>query len=232
MRMSPRTGPPPRNTGRSHPRAAGGLQREAIGCCRVSCPSPIRRVERDVLGDLAFPAVAVRKQALLVEVKLLAGLGRELEVWAFDDGVHRAGLLAKAAVDAFDHIDVVARGAAGAVVAARSGLDRDGLRRADRLAEFTGDAAFLAVGIAAQRVLAAKARRNRPLLERIVERGLRLEEVTHGEQEARYELLQKKRAGGPVQPHGAILSGSTSCRPLSLSPRSSGRASSRGRPGQ
>src|SRR3954454_10751142 len=146
MRMSPRTGPPPRttrNAGRSRPRAASGLQRGAIGCCRVSCPSPIRRIERDVLGDLALPAVAVRKQALLVEVELLARLGGELEVRAFDDGVHRAGLLAKAAVDAFDHIDVVARGAAGAVVAARSGFDRDGLRRADRLAEFTGDAAFL-----------------------------------------------------------------------------------------
>src|SRR4051812_34773759 len=119
--MSPRTGPPPRNAGRSHPTAAGGPQREAIGCCRVSCPSPIRRIERDVFGDLALPAVAVRKQAFLVEVELLARLGGELEVRAFDDGVHRAGLLAKAAIDAFDHIDVVARGAAVAVGAARAG---------------------------------------------------------------------------------------------------------------
>src|SRR3954463_3675683 len=135
MRMSPRTGAPPRttrNAGRSRPRAAGGRQREAIGCCRVSCPSPIRRVERDVLGDLALPAVAVRKQPLLVEVELLARLGGELEVWAFDDGVHRAGLLAKAAVDAFDHIDVVARGAAGAVVAGRARPAPDGLRRGGR----------------------------------------------------------------------------------------------------
>src|SRR4029078_6888375 len=215
MRMSPRTGPPPRttrNAGRRRPRAVGGPHREAIGCCRVSCPSPIRRIERAVLGDLALPAVAVGKQALLVEVELLARLGGELKVRAFDDGVHRAGLLAKAAVDAFDHVDVVARGAAGARGAARSGLYRDGLRRADRLAEFTGDAAFLAVGIAAQCVLAAQARRNRPLPQPIVERGLRLEEVTHGKQEAGYELLQKKRAGGPVQPHRAILSCSTRCR--------------------
>src|SRR5258705_3474313 len=161
MRMSPRTGPPPRkarNPGRIYPRAAGAPQDEAIGRCRVSCPSPIRRIERDILGDLALPAVTVRKQALLVEVKLLARLGSELEVRPFHDGIDRAGLLAKPAIDAFDHIDVVARGPARAVVSAWSGLDRNGLRRADRLAQLAGDAAFLAVGIAAQHVLAAKTR--------------------------------------------------------------------------
>src|SRR4051812_24391736 len=146
MRTSPRAGAPPsRNAGRSHPSAAGGLQRKAIGCCRVSCPSPIRRIERDVLGDLALPAVAIRKQALLVEVELLARLGGELEVRAFDDGVHRASLLAKAAVDAFDHIDVVARGAAGAVVAARSGPPPGGLGRGERPPQLLCGAAVLAL---------------------------------------------------------------------------------------
>src|ERR1700687_5220342 len=112
--------------------------------------SPVRGVELDVLGDLALPAVAVREQPLLVEVKLLARLGGELEVRPFDDGVDWAGLLAETAIDAFDHVDVVARGAARAVVAARPGLDRDGLGRADRLAKAGGDATLLAVGIAAQ----------------------------------------------------------------------------------
>src|SRR6186713_704225 len=169
--------------------------------------SPIRRIERDVLGDLALPAIAVRKQALLVEIELLARLRGELEVRSFHDGVDRAGLLAEPAIDAFDHVDVVAGGAPGAVVAARPRLDRNGLRWTDGLAELAGDAAFLAVGVAAQRVLAAKTRRNRPLLEGIVERRLRLEEITHGEHEARHELEQKQRAGGPVQLHGIVLSG-------------------------
>src|SRR5215468_2680061 len=96
--------------------------------------SPVGRVERDVLGDLPLPAVAVREQALLVVVELLARLGGELEVGTFDDGVDRTRLLAKAAIDALHHVDVVTGGAAGAVVAARSGLDGDGLSRADRLA--------------------------------------------------------------------------------------------------
>src|ERR1041385_9497184 len=126
--------------------------------------SPVGRVEGAVLGDRALPAVAVREQALLVVVELLARLGGELEVRPLDDGVDRAGLLAHAAVDALHHVDVVAGGAAGAVVAARAGLDGDRLGRTDRLAQLAGDAALLAVRVAAQRVLAAEARRARPLL--------------------------------------------------------------------
>src|SRR3954454_21827311 len=84
----------------------------------VARNSPIRRVERDVLRDLAFPAVAVREQALLVVVKLLARLGRELEIRSLDDGIDRAGFLAQSAIDALHHVDVIARGAPGAVVAA------------------------------------------------------------------------------------------------------------------
>src|SRR5689334_24800946 len=114
-------------------------------------PSPILRVELDVLGELTLPTVAVGEQSLLVVIQLLARLGRELEVGALDDGIDRAGLLAEATVDALGHVDVVARGAPAAVVA-RLGLDGDGLGGTDRLAELAGDAALLAVGIAAQRV--------------------------------------------------------------------------------
>src|SRR5258708_7812293 len=160
--------------------------------------SPVWRVERDVLRDLALPAVAVGQELFLVVVKLLARLGGEFEVRALDDGVDRAGLLAQPAIDALHHIDVVARGAPRAVVAARTGFDGDGLRRADRLAELAGDAALLAVRIAAQRVFASEARRQRTLLERIVQRRLRLEEIAHAEEERRNELLKEYRAGSLI----------------------------------
>src|ERR1700689_650300 len=52
--------------------------------------SPIGSVEGEVLGELGFPAVAVREQLGLVVEQLLAGLGGELEIRAFDDGVDRA----------------------------------------------------------------------------------------------------------------------------------------------
>src|SRR6202020_568427 len=112
------------------------------------------------------------------------------------------------AIDAFHHVDVVTHGAAGAVISARAGLDGDGLRRADRLAHLAGDAALLAIGVAAQRVLAAEARRDRPLLERIIQRRLRLEEIPHGEKERRYEFGQQKRARGGVDiyTHRELLS--------------------------
>src|SRR5947209_1890242 len=186
---------------------------------------PVGRIERDVIGDLALPAVAVREQALLVEQKLLAGLGREFEIRPFDDGVDRTGFLAEAAIDAFDHIDVIARRATRAVTAARPSLDGDGLRRTDRLAELAGDAAFLAVGIATQRVLTAKARRDRSLFKGVVERRFRFEKVAQAEHERRYELLEKDRAGSLIQPHGALLSGKA--RTLSLSPRPLPQANSR-----
>src|SRR5262245_40394584 len=135
----------------------------------MGLPSAIRRVERDVAGELALPAVAIVEQLRLVVEQLLARLGRELVIGALDDGIDRAGLLAEAAIDALHHVDVVARGASGAVIAPRPRLDGDRLGRADRLAQLAGDAALLAIGIAAQRVLAAEARRQLTLLEGIVD---------------------------------------------------------------
>src|SRR6202022_4254798 len=122
----------------------------------------------------------------------------------FDDGVYGAGFLAKAAVDALDHIDVVTGGAPRAVVTARPGFDGDGLRRTYRLAQLAGDATLLAVGIAPQYVLAAKSRRNRPLFKRIIERGFRLEEIAHPQQERRQEFLKKQRSCRSIDPHDLI----------------------------
>src|SRR5262245_12237179 len=130
----------------------------------IPIPSPVRRVELDRFRDLALPAVPIGEQFRLVIVEFLARLGREFEVRPLDDGVDRAGLLAQAAIDAFHHVDVVAHGAAGAVIATGTCLDGDGLRRADRLAQLAGNAAFLTVRIAAERMLATETRRGRVLL--------------------------------------------------------------------
>src|SRR6516164_493945 len=118
----------------------------------------IRRVHGDVARQLPLPAIAVRQQSLLVVVKLFARLGSEFEVRSFDDRVDRTGFLAHAAVDALDHVDVVACRAARAVIAPWSRFDRDRLGRANRFAQLAGDASLLAVRIATQRMLAAEAR--------------------------------------------------------------------------
>src|SRR3954447_12931947 len=106
--------------------------------------SAVGRVQRDVARQFALPAVAIRQQPVLVVVKLFARLRRELEIRPLDDGVDRAGFLAEAAIDALHHVYVVAHRAPRAVIAARAGLYGDGLRRADRLAQLTGNAALLA----------------------------------------------------------------------------------------
>src|SRR5437868_4275699 len=170
--------------------------------------SPVGRVEFDRFRNLALPAVAIGEQFRLVIIELLAGLGGEFEIRPLDDGIDRTGLLAQSAIDAFHHVDVVAHGAAGAIVAARPSLDGDRLRRTDRLAQLAGDAALFAVGIAAQRMLATEPRRDRALLERIIQRRLRLEEIAHGENERRYEFGQQQRAGCgvDVDTHSDLIS--------------------------
>src|SRR5262249_5472583 len=105
---------------------------------------------------------------------------------------------------ALHHVDVVARGAARAVVAARACLDRDRLRRANRFAKLTGNATFFPVGITPQRMLAAETRRQHPLLEGIIQRRLGAEEIAHGEEETRDELGEEQRARLQVQSHGFL----------------------------
>src|SRR3546814_15153451 len=78
------------------------------------------------------------------------------------DRIDRARLFAKTAVNALEQIDVVTRGAATAV-RALFGIDGDRQRRANRLAQFAGDATLFAIGIAAQRMQAAETYRLRVL---------------------------------------------------------------------
>src|SRR4029079_15637708 len=120
--------------------------------------------------------------------------------------IHGARLLAETAIDAFNHVDVVTRGSTGAVIAARTGLDGDRLRRANRFAEFTGNAPLLAVRVATQRVLATEARRDRILLVRVIDRGLSPKKVAHAQHEAGHELQQKQALGCAIESHRVLIS--------------------------
>src|SRR5581483_12197498 len=106
----------------------------------------------------ALPAVAVGEKSRLVIIKFLPRLGREFEIRTLDDRIDRTGLLAQPAIDAFHHVDVVTNRAPRPIIAPGTRLDRDRLRRANRLAQLAGNAALLTIRITAQRVLAAKTR--------------------------------------------------------------------------
>src|SRR5581483_531838 len=163
--------------------------------------SPIRRVERDILRDLTLPAIAIREQPLFIVIEFFPRFGREFEIRPLDDRVYGAGLLAKAAVYAFHHVDVVARRPPRAIVPPRARFDGDRLRGADRLTQLAGDAALLTVRIAAQRMFAPEARRNHAFFERIIQRRFGCEEIAHREEEPRDKFEEKKPARVEIEFH-------------------------------
>lgn len=70
----------------------------------------------------------------LIVQQLLASLSSVFSVWALNDGVNGARLLAESAVDALGHIEIVA-GRASRAVSTLLSLNGNGLRRADLLAD-------------------------------------------------------------------------------------------------
>jgi hypothetical protein len=70
--------------------------------------------------------------------------------------INGAGLLTVTAIDAFGHVDVIAGGAAAAIIAWFR-LNHNGLGGANRLTQFAGDATLLTAGVTAQGMFAAKA---------------------------------------------------------------------------
>src|SRR6266446_7794939 len=169
-----------RITAKNQKTAASNMARSAVGGVRGA-----------VAGDLLLVAVAYGEQHFLGVVEVAALLAVVLEDARLDDRVHRAGLLAQAAEDALGEVDVVARGAARAV-GALLGLDRDRERGAHRLAQLAGDAALLAVRVAAQGVQPAEARAHRRLLLGELHRDLAPEEVAPGERHALRQLDQEE----------------------------------------
>mmetsp|Transcript_21981 Transcript_21981/g.86319 ORF Transcript_21981/g.86319 Transcript_21981/m.86319 type:complete len:280 (+) Transcript_21981:941-1780(+) len=147
----------------------------------------LRRRRSAVLGvrlllgrDLGLVLVANGQQHVLGEVQVAALLAVVFEDAGLDDGVHRAALFAEAAEDALGQVDVVTRRAAAAV-AAHIAFDRDCHGGADRLAELAGNAALLAVLVAAQRMQATKARRQRRLLFRELDSHVARQEMAPGQ---------------------------------------------------
>src|SRR5580700_7237718 len=119
--------------------------------------SPVRGVRGLVGGDHGFVTLADREQLVLAHDVLAAPLHVVLVDARQHDRVHGAGLLAEAAVDALEEVDVVARGAPR-TIGRDLGVDGDAHRGTHRLAQLAGDAALLTVRVAAQRVQPAKAR--------------------------------------------------------------------------
>src|SRR5881394_341050 len=162
--------------------------RRAAGAVFVD--SSITRVFCAVGCNLRLVPVAHGEQHLLRVNEIAAFFAVIFEDSRLDDRVDRAALLAETAEDAFGEVDVVA-GRPPRTVLAFLGLDRDRERRTYGFAQLAGDAALLAVRIAAQRVQAAKTRALRRLLFRELHRDLAREHVPARKHEAAPELAQE-----------------------------------------
>src|SRR5690606_10023305 len=97
------------------------------------------RILRARRGDFGLEPVADGQELRLGHDVLAATFEVVLVHARFDDRVDRAALLAEAAEDALEQIDVVASRAARAVLA-RRGVDRDRERGAHGLAQLARDA--------------------------------------------------------------------------------------------
>jgi hypothetical protein len=73
-----------------------------------------------------------------------------------DNCIDGAALLAKTAVDALGHVDIVARGPPAAIHTLL-GLNCDSLGRADSFAEFASNAALFSCWVSSESVLASEA---------------------------------------------------------------------------
>src|SRR5271170_6147692 len=125
-----------------------------------------------------------------------------------DYRIDRAGLFAKAAINALEQVDVVA-GRAPCAIGADVRIDRNGERRTYGLAQLAGNAALLAVRIAAQRMEAAKAHGLRSLFFRIVKRDFAPKQRPGCHPQSLNELAKQQRLDWIDSCHERRLSGPT-----------------------
>jgi len=102
-----------------------------------------------VRSNLLLITITDRQQLFLGHQQITTLFAVVLEDSGFDNGIDRAGLLAESAKNTFGQIDIIAGGAPAAILALLR-INGNGQRRTDRLTEFAGDTAFLAIGIATQ----------------------------------------------------------------------------------
>jgi len=95
--------------------------------------------------------------------------------------------LAKAAVDALCHINIISRGPSTAI-GTLLGLNGNRLGGTNSLAQLAGDASLLTRRISSQSMLSSEARTERSLLEGVVDRDWLRKELAESDHQALYQL--------------------------------------------
>lgn len=139
--------------------------------CLRGAMLPVGRIGGTVGSDLGLHPIADGEQTLFSDDLIAPLFVMELEDPSQHDGIYRACLLAKSAINALEQIDIVPCGAPRSI-RPRFGFDRDTYGGAHSLAKLAGDTPLLPVWVSAQRVQALEAWRLRRLLFRIVDGDL------------------------------------------------------------
>ena len=160
--------------------------------------SSIHGFRLQVSRNFLLPAVTVRQKLLLIVQKFFVRERGVLKVWTLNDGIHRARFLAKAAEDALGHIYVVSSRSSATILSLLS-LNRDSLRRADGFTQLTRDTSLFTRRVSSQRVFPAESRRQRSLLERVVDRHLFVKEVLQRQRHSPQKLRQRERLRRRIQ---------------------------------
>src|SRR5262249_45611038 len=190
--------------------------------------------------DLVRTGASERQELLLREDHLRPRGRRELEVAGEEDRLLGADLLAVAAHDAAQHVDVEPLRPLLHVRRELARLDRDRLRRADELAELAGDALRAAVLIRYEHRNPAETRREHGALLGVLERHLLLEQVLERQRQAARDfreidpLPEVELAPLHLDRHGFDFKGvdddgQTKKRPSGKARRARSRESPRGR---
>mmetsp|Transcript_5996 Transcript_5996/g.12035 ORF Transcript_5996/g.12035 Transcript_5996/m.12035 type:complete len:206 (+) Transcript_5996:69-686(+) len=151
-----------------------------------------------VLGNLAFPLVAIAQKLFLIVQELLVRLSCVFIVGTLDNGIDGASFLAETAIDALGHVNIVPSGSTGSVFAFRN-LNGNGLRRASRFAQLAGNATFFPRRITSKSMLTAESRRKRSLLEGVIDRGRRAQEDFTGQPPRTSNLREEENFGRVVK---------------------------------
>jgi hypothetical protein len=72
--------------------------------------SKVADLRLNVASKLGFPSVSIGEEALFIKEELLVIDCCVFVVGSFHDSINGAGILAKSAVDALGHVDIVASG--------------------------------------------------------------------------------------------------------------------------
>jgi len=134
-------------------------------------------ISLEASSDFRLPLISIAQQFFLVVEQFFMCLCGEFKVGALNNCINRTGLLTEAAIDAFSHVNVVAR-RTPASIRSRLCLDSNGLGWADGFTQFACNAALLAGWVPPKSMFPSESGAERSFLKWVIDCGWFFEEMS------------------------------------------------------